>query len=76
MKKNERRLADAGDERKDEDQKNSDKIMELTNSVQILENRALRFEATSMEEYRKLQTTLETDDRFAAIHERDSGMGR
>lgn len=43
--------------------------MELQNSVNILEARAMRFEAAAMEGYRKLQEALEKDDRLAVLRQ-------
>lgn len=68
-KKKEKRLADAGDDKKEEVDKNADEIMELQNSVNILEARAMRFEAAAMEGYRKLQEALEKDERLAVLRQ-------
>ena len=76
QKLSERWLGDASDERKEEAQKNQVKINELNNKIQILENRAQRFEATAMENYRLLQEALEKDSRLEVAGEEATGFGR
>lgn len=77
QKNNERLMVDASGEREQEGRNIQAKINELNKNIQILENRAQRFEATAMENYRKLQEALETDPRLQIVPDGDGpGYGR
>jgi hypothetical protein len=77
QKNNERLMVDASGEREQEGRNIQAKINELNKNIQILENRAQRFEATAMENYRKLQEVLETDPRLQIVPDGDGpGYGR
>lgn len=77
MKKKDKKLADPSDENKESDQKDTEEIEEVRNSVQILENRAERFQNQAVDEYRRINELIEKDGRFASLYQSDSAaLGR
>ena len=77
MKKKDKKLSDPSDENKDSEQKDTEEIEEVRNSVQILENRAERFQNQAVEDYRTLNEKISNDPRLAALNQIDSaGHGR
>jgi hypothetical protein len=77
MKKKDKKLSDPSDENKDSEQKDTEEIEEVRNSVQILENRAERFQNQAVEDYRTLNEKISNDPRLAALNQSDSaGHGR
>lgn len=78
MKKKDKKLADPSDETtKEKDDKDTEEIEEVRNSVQILENRAERFQNQAVEEYRRINELIERDPRFGVLFQSDSAaIGR
>lgn len=77
MKRRDKKLSDPSDENKEGDQKDSEELDEVRNSVQILENRAERFQNQAVEDYKNLNELISTDPRLSALNQSDSaGHGR
>jgi uncharacterized protein YoxC len=72
MKKKDKRLADPTEDKKEDDQKTSQAIEDLRNSVQILENRAERFQNQAVQDYKSLNEKIMEDPRLSALHQKDS----
>lgn len=72
MKKKDKKQLDSGDDKKEDDQKTSQAIEDLSNSVKILENRAERFQNQAVQDYKNLNEKIMEDPRLAALHQKDS----